>query len=155
MGGRGDILFILSLSSLVSLFPSSTVAHLSSLCAKVDHELIKIPKPICRVPMLAVHLARGSGTKLEINKEEHLSAVLSTRVFDQVNASKSSEKSGGEGDESDDKAAAIAGSMEDNHCPVLLELVAKELGCDVGDILDFELQLCDTQPSALGGAHDE
>ena len=127
---------------------------------RVTHELVKIPKPICRVPMLAVHLARGSGTKVEINKEEHLSAILSTRVFDQVNAAKSSseKEGGGEGKDKEkekDKAAPIAGSMEDNHCPELLHLVAEHLGCAPQDILDFELQLCDTQPSAMGGVHDE
>ena len=33
-----------------------------------------------------------------------------------------------------------------NHCPLLLSVVADSIGCGAGDILDFELQLADTQP---------
>ena len=33
--------------------------------------------------------------------------------------------------------------------------LAEQLKCDPGDILDFECQLCDTQPSAVGGARNE
>ena len=41
------------------------------------------------------------------------------------------------------------------HAPALLKLLASELGCAVGDIQDFELTLCDTQPSQLWGLHNE
>ena len=36
-----------------------------------------------------------------------------------------------------------------------MTMLAKELGCEAGDIADFELQLCDTQPAQLGGALEE
>ena len=36
-----------------------------------------------------------------------------------------------------------------------MELLAAELGCDPGHIQDFELQLCDVQPSTIGGAKQE
>jgi len=36
-----------------------------------------------------------------------------------------------------------------------LQVLAEELGCDVEDIADFELNVCDTQPSCLGGARNE
>lgn len=38
---------------------------------------------------------------------------------------------------------------------VLLEILGDELGCEPVDIADFELQLCDVQPSAIGGARNE
>ena len=41
------------------------------------------------------------------------------------------------------------------HAPLLLSVVADSLGCEVEDILDFELQLADTQPAAVIGACDE
>ena len=43
------------------------------------------------------------------------------------------------------------------HHPLLLQLLAEQLGggCAPEDIVDFDLQLCDTQPAALGGAAEE
>jgi len=37
----------------------------------------------------------------------------------------------------------------------LLQLIAKEANCEPDEICDFELQLCDTQPSAVAGAMKE
>jgi aspartyl aminopeptidase len=37
----------------------------------------------------------------------------------------------------------------------LLQLIAKEANCEPGEICDFELQLCDTQPSVVAGATEE
>ncbi|MCO5601839.1 hypothetical protein L7F22_055964 [Adiantum nelumboides] len=45
-------------------------------------------------------------------------------------------------------------SSKSHHLP-LLQLVAKELHCNVEEIADLELNVCDTQPSCLGGALDE
>lgn len=39
--------------------------------------------------------------------------------------------------------------------PALLEILANELGVDVGQIADFELSLFDVQKAALGGAFSE
>lgn len=47
------------------------------------------------------------------------------------------------------------GMAAEQHHSVLLTLIAEELKCDVEDIVDFELQLCDTQPSGYKGAFDE
>ena len=33
--------------------------------------------------------------------------------------------------------------------------MAEELGCDAHEIVDFELEVCDTQPSVVGGAARE
>ena len=51
-------------------------------------------------------------------------------------------------------AAAAAGSAEGaaaRHHPLLLRLLAKELGCAAEDIVDFELNVIDTQPGVIGG----
>ena len=37
------------------------------------------------------------------------------------------------------------------HHPLLLTLLAKELGVDAASIVDFELNVCDTQPGVIGG----
>ena len=54
-----------------------------------------------------------------------------------------------------DAGASLTASGAEKHHPLLLRLLAKELGCAPSDIADFELQLCDTQPAQIGGALDE
>ena len=44
--------------------------------------------------------------------------------------------------------------VTDPHHPVLLALLAKELGCSPADIVDFELNVCDTQPGVIGGERE-
>jgi len=38
---------------------------------------------------------------------------------------------------------------------VTLQVLAEQLNCSVEEIVDFELNVCDTQPSCLGGARKE
>jgi aspartyl aminopeptidase len=49
--------------------------------------------------------------------------------------------------------------MGSEECPTdvifLLQLIAQEANCEPDEICDFELQLCDTQPSAVAGAMKE
>lgn len=33
--------------------------------------------------------------------------------------------------------------------------MSDELSCDIGDLVDIELNICDTQPSCLGGGNNE
>ena len=97
-------------------------------------KLVQINKPVCRIPTLAVHLARGTGTKLEINCETSLPPVIASTLKAQLS-------------ETDE-----AGN---SHHTVLLGLIAEELGVETGQIEDFELQLCEVQPSTIGGAKSE
>ena len=41
--------------------------------------------------------------------------------------------------------------MDERHAPELLHVLAAELGCEPSAIVDFEMTLCDTQPSATWG----
>ena len=41
---------------------------------------------------------------------------------------------------------------EDRHHKALLQLLSTQLSCSPDAIVDFELHLCDVQPSTLGGA---
>ena len=42
---------------------------------------------------------------------------------------------------------------QEKHHAVLMQLLAKQLGVQPEDIVDFELNVCDTQPGVIGGAH--
>lgn len=108
------------------------------------HELVRIDRPIMRIPSLAIHLESAEERRaFAVNKQNHLAPVLAMAVDNAVN--------GGGGEEAKQDLLKQGG----RHQPLLLELLSKQLGCAPGDIRDFELQLCDTQPSAIiGGMGD-
>lgn len=100
---------------------------------KISHRLVKIERPILRIPMLAIHLYRDIYTEgFKPNKQQHLAPVLATYAQNELD-----------------------GSNGTGHHPVLLKLIAEELGCGIEDIIDFELNLCDTQPGVIAGAANE
>ncbi|KHG01889.1 Aspartyl aminopeptidase [Gossypium arboreum] len=104
------------------------------------HKLVKVKRPLLRVPTLAIHLNRTVNTDgFKPNLETHLVPLLATKPEEAFPESK--EKSS-----SSPKAA---------HHPVLMQILSDELCCDVDDIVNIELNICDTQPSCLGGANNE
>ena len=106
------------------------------------HRLVKIDRAICRIPTLAIHLDREVNTNgMKVNFQQHMAPILATK------AKAEAAISGKDGD-----SGKVSG---DRHHPLLLQMIADELKCDPSDIVDFDLQLCDTQPSAIGGAQNE
>lgn len=69
------------------------------------------------------------------------------------------DKSGSEDGEDDKKDSQKEKTPNDGWTehqePLLLQLLANELGLDVTDIVDFELNLFDIQQASLGGVHSE
>ena len=115
-------------------------------------ELVHVKRPILRVPTLCIHLqSADERAAFAPNKESHLQPILALEsiVKEQLGAD-----ANGEGG-ADAAAGASPAAMDARHAPALLKLLASELGCAVGDIQDFELTLCDTQPSQLWGLHNE
>ena len=111
----------------------------------ITQRLVKIDKPVARVSTLCIHLQTGDErAAFKINKEDHMSPIIAT-----LESETKSQLMGSEG--SDDKKDRWAASQE----PRLMNLVAEQLGIDVSQIADFELNLFDTQPAAIGGVHDE
>ncbi|XP_020570830.1 probable aspartyl aminopeptidase [Phalaenopsis equestris] len=120
------------------------------------HKLIRIPEPIMRIPTLAIHLDRGVMDGFKVNTQGHLVPVIATSV--KAELQKLGEQNGPidtkvktDGIESHDKKSI------DNrkHHSVFLQLIADNACCKPDEICDFELQLCDTQPSIIGGALKE
>jgi len=106
-----------------------------------ETRLVRINRPICRVPTLAIHLETAAERKaFEVNKETHLAPILCTEVARKLGAT------GGSGAEEKD---------EGDHPMVLLQILAKELNIEPAAIKDFELSLYDTNAPTLGGAFEE
>lgn len=115
-----------------------------------DSKLVRIDRPICRVPTLAIHLDRTVNEAWKVNTESHLPPVLATAVKAKLE----------EPAPSDAAAAAAAaapgtGGAGTRHHSGLVRLLAEELGCAPEAVKDFELCLYDTQAAAIGGLYKE
>ncbi|KAJ7744544.1 aspartyl aminopeptidase [Mycena maculata] len=106
--------------------------------------LVKIDRPILRIPSLAIHLDRNINESFKFNQETEFVPILG-QVAAQLNGSGTKE----------DSSPKNATSIQDNHQPALLSLLASELSVAPDEIHDFELSLYDTQPSVLGGLNSE
>jgi len=110
-----------------------------------ETRLVAIPRPILRIPNLAIHLNREvNEAGFAPNKESHTVPVLASVIQEQLYRSAASEST-----------PAAAASVEEEHHPLLLKLISEQLQVSVSQLVDFELCLFDTQPAQLGGALEE
>ena len=86
----------------------------------------------------------------KVNKEEHLAPLLALAIKRELGL-----EPGGAAPAAADAAAAPKAKKPRRVSPELLSILATELACSQDSIRDFELQLYDTQPAAIGGASDE
>ncbi|KAI1318785.1 hypothetical protein EDD11_005856 [Mortierella claussenii] len=115
---------------------------------KLESRLVRIDRPILRIPTLAIHLNRSTSTDgFKFNNETHLIPMISTVTKSLT----------GEPTKALKPDTEINGDipLAEKHQPVLMHLLSKELNVSVDKIMDFELCLYDTQPSAIGGAYNE
>ena len=116
--------------------------------------LVHIPKPILRVPSLAIHLDRTVNDSFKVNTETQLPPILATVVRSALEAPPKAAGGGGGGGSSDGAVPGTGGALDRHHAG-LVSALATELGCPPEALHDFELCLYDTQPSTLGGLHEE
>lgn len=89
--------------------------------------------------MLAIHLNRdinSAGFKPNLQKEA--TPVFASAIKAQL------------GGEAPDKGSGLSADAAGRHHPMLLQMLAEQVGCSAADIVDFELNVCDTQPGADG-----
>ncbi|XP_060888280.1 aspartyl aminopeptidase isoform X1 [Labrus mixtus] len=111
---------------------------------KLLHKLVHVPRPLLRVPNLAIHLQRDVNDSFGPNKENHLVPIIATAVQEELETGSVSC-----GD------ASCATKTAEKHHPVLVKVLCSELGIAPEALLDFELCLADTQPGAIGGVYEE
>ncbi|KDN49618.1 putative aspartyl aminopeptidase [Tilletiaria anomala UBC 951] len=109
-------------------------------------KLVHIKEPLLRIPNLAIHLNRGAGDNFQFNVEDNTLPILGLSAAAELN-----KESANASDDAHVNQGVGTPTMTSKHHPVLLQLLSKELGCDVEQIQDFELSLYDTQPAAVGG----
>lgn len=96
-----------------------------------------------KVPNLAIHLTDRSGT-FEPNKESHTKPILASSVVDQLMGAEATLEAVGDEYRCDEK-----------HFRSILDKIAADIGVDRSQIVDFELNVVDTQPAALIGLYKE
>ncbi|KAI9493359.1 peptidase M18 [Zychaea mexicana] len=106
---------------------------------KYRHTLVKVDRPLLRIPTLAIHLDRNANDSFTFNKEVQLAPILATATKAELNKT-----------ESDEHIEA-----EEGHHPLLIRVLADEMGVKPSQIRDFELALYDTQGSTIGGVCNE
>ena len=117
---------------------------------RTTHELVRVDRPIMRIPTLAIHLDRNvNADGFKPNAETHLAPLLATAIKGELESERNDQTN-----ETGDEKTKRRKKKEPHH-PLLLAVLAEELDCDPGDIVDFELEVCDTQPSVIGGAARE
>ncbi|KFY64115.1 hypothetical protein V497_01817 [Pseudogymnoascus sp. VKM F-4516 (FW-969)] len=116
-------------------------------------KLVKVDRPIVRIPTLAIHLDRAS--EFNPNKETELFPIAGL-VAAELNrtGAKPDERPESEAEGKDDKANPLK-AMTERHHPYIMEIIAEHAGVSVADVIDFELVLYDTQKPCLGGLNNE
>lgn len=110
---------------------------------EVVSKLVKVDKPILRIPTLAIHFTRSSN--FEPNKETELFPIAGLA---EAELNKESQ-------ETEEGEFSPLADMGERHHPHVLDLIAKQAGVSPSAIVDFELLLFDTQAACLGGLNDE
>jgi aspartyl aminopeptidase len=116
----------------------------------IEQRLVKVERPILRIPTLAIHLNREDSFKP--NKETQLFPIAGLAAAELNRQGKSGESK--EEQKNDGPFEPLATPTERHH-PYLVDIIAEEAGVSVTDVLDFELVLYDTQKSVLGGLNNE
>lgn len=119
----------------------------SSNSSTYESRLLRIERPICRVPTLAIHLDRTVNDGFKVNTESHLPPILATSIKAKL-------------EESGPVVSSVTspngtGGASTRHHTGLVQAIAKELNVNPEDVKDFELCLYDTQGATVGGLYNE
>eukprot|EP01061_Rhynchopus_euleeides_P026676 TRINITY_DN43471_c0_g1_i1.p1 TRINITY_DN43471_c0_g1~~TRINITY_DN43471_c0_g1_i1.p1 ORF type:complete len:507 (+),score=221.26 TRINITY_DN43471_c0_g1_i1:74-1522(+) len=112
----------------------------------LQSKLLKVDRPILRIPNLAIHLTNAKEREaFTFNKEQHLLPMLCSDIVSQLEAA----------EVKDEEKEDAKSSAKPRHHAELLNLIAEETGVDVKALVDFDLYLYDTQEAAVGGLFEE
>ena len=120
----------------------------------IEQKLVKIDKPLLRIPNLAIHLDRSDS--FAPNKETELfpiAGMTAAEVNRKGAAGSTTQQSTAIADLTE--AVAPLKVTTERHHPRIVELIAEQAGADASDVTDFEMILYDTQKACIGGLNDE
>lgn len=123
----------------------------------IEPRLIKVDKPLLRIPTLAIHFNRKESNSFEFNKETKMVPIAGQTAWDAYE-SKSADESVSccnEDAKFTPEEFLSVKSVIERHGQSLVDLIAKECNSEPSKIEDFELILFDHQKSTIGGLNDE
>ncbi|EJU06187.1 aspartyl aminopeptidase [Dacryopinax primogenitus] len=109
-------------------------------------KLVKVERPLIRIPNLAIHLDRTINDQFKFNKETEFIPFLGV-LSEELNKMPEPKY--------EEKGPQIKPAPSERHHPALLAVLAEEMSCAPEEINDFELALYDTNPSTVGGLQNE
>jgi aspartyl aminopeptidase len=118
----------------------------------IEQRLVKVERPILRIPTLAIHLERQE--KFEFNKETQLFPIAGLAAAELNRQGKTAESKSNDDVQKDAPFEPLAAPTERHH-PYIVDIIAEEAGASPSDIVDFEMVLYDTQKSVVGGLNNE
>ena len=147
----------------------------------ISQRLVRIDRPVLRVPTLCIHLQSPEEREaFKVNKEDHLQPILATEALKSLDGTEASEpadsgdapSTGAAAKDDDtmvstadmaakDAAANGGGQTSTAHTwsngqePLLVQMLADELDVSTDAIVDFEMSLFDVQKASVSGIHSE
>ncbi|KAI5305351.1 hypothetical protein KEM56_004644 [Ascosphaera pollenicola] len=115
--------------------------------------LVRIDRPILRIPTLAIHLERTQ--TFDFNKETQLFPIAGLVEAELEQTGKAAQEAKEQDAENESAPFSPLKAATERHHPYIVELIASDLAVDPANIIDFEMLLYDTQPACLGGLLNE
>jgi aspartyl aminopeptidase len=124
---------------------------------KIETRLVNLKDPVARVSTLCIHLQSAEErTGFAVNKEDHTRPIIATSTKTDSSTSKASSPMDPNKDLEAGASEQINGDKwSEGQEPLLLQMVADELGIQTHQIADFDLSLYDTQAACVGGMQKE
>lgn len=123
--------------------------------SSITQTLVNLEDPIARISTLCIHLQSAEERKgFSVNKEDHTAPIIATAT---TNMASNENKTAKEALEQGVQEQLMMNGSEwrNGQEPLLLQAIAEKLNVTVDQIIDFELNLYDTQPATLGGIQKE
>jgi aspartyl aminopeptidase len=123
---------------------------------KTEQRLVNLEDPIARISTLAIHLQTGEERgAFKVNKENHTSPIIATTAAPTPNDAAKTALEKEIDSQVNVTSSATSSKWQEAQEPLLLKSIAEKLEIEAESIVDFELNLYDTQPASLGGITKE
>ncbi|KAI9818345.1 MAG: hypothetical protein M1826_001407 [Phylliscum demangeonii] len=122
---------------------------------RIVQKLVKVTRPILRIPTLAIHLDRQE--TFSFNKETQLFPIagLVAAELNRTGKNKENQKAEAGVDEDSKSRDEPIKPLRERHHPCLVEIIADAAEVAPEDLVDFEMLLYDTQAPVIGGMNNE